>query len=864
MKFTERDRELTELLAALDRARLGQGTTVLVSGEAGIGKTSLITTFCDGLGARARVLHGTCEDLLTPRPLGPFRDMARGAAGAIDSVALTDRDALIDALLTEMSFVQRPAVVVVEDVQWADQASMDVLRFVIRRVGELPALLVISFREEDLGDDHPLLRVAAAASTAVLRIRLTGLSDTAVATLAAEAGLDPGSVVATVAGNPFYLSEVLAAPTAYVPTSVRHAIMARVADLPADCRDAVELLSVLPAGPEWALLSSLLDDLSVLDPAEAIGVLVPSYAGIHFRHELARRAVEEAMSRSRRQAAHRRVLDALVALEAEPSRLVHHAAALGDQGVIGTYAHRAAYEAARVHGHREVVGFAGMALGHGDLDRVRRAELHSLAAAAHYGMNQFGAASGHAERAVELRDSVDGERLEWGEALLMAARIRTLLADPGGARTRALRAVEVLEPLGPTRALAFGYSILGSQDAVLAHFEDALNWAERALATAEESGADDVVAHALNYRGVSRASLGDEEGLADLQRAIDVAGRLRHGDFETLAAHNLAVMQLRLGGVSEAESALQRAESVAREHNLSVALFRIEAQLCLCLVLRGRWSEAEDRLRALLASGDDAGANAVNPMSFLGRILARRGDPAAADLVNRAWALAVATGEDQKMAVAGVARIEWLWLAGDDDAVRLEGAELLRIVQRAQHRFIRAEVLRYLRRAGEPVEPFPGCLPAFAAGLVGDMQSAAALWDEAGNPYERALELSESPDPATVSDALRILDGLGASATAAMLRRRLRQAGVSGVSRGPRSSTRSDPGLLTERQRAVLDLIGAGLTNAEIADHLVLSRRTVDNHVAAVLQRLGVASRREAVRAATGLKATSGRTSNQT
>jgi DNA-binding CsgD family transcriptional regulator len=366
---------------------------------------------------------------------------------------------------------------------------------------------------------------------------------------------------------------------------------------------------------------------------------------------------------------------------------------------------------------------------------------------------------------------------------------------------------------------------------------------------AEETQAEDIVAHALTYRGVARASLGDDDGIADLERAIEVAGRTRHADFETVASHNLASVLLRVGRVAEAEPYLEHAGRVAREYNLDVALFRIEAQLCLCLLLRGDWDEAERRLRDLLAGGADPGANAVNPLSFLGRILARRGDPGAADLVERAWRLAVATGEDQKISVAGGARIEWLWLTEDAATVRAEAEELLRVVLRAQHRWILAEVLRYLRRVGVAVQPFPGCPPAFAAGMTGQWAVAARLWDEAGNPYERALELSESEDPGDVREALALLDRLGATGTGAILRRRLRQAGVPGVPRGPRNATRADPGLLTQRQRDVLALVAQGLTNAEIADRLVLSRRTVDNHVAAVLQRLGVTSRREAARA---------------
>ncbi|WP_029137616.1 ATP-binding protein [Nakamurella lactea] len=851
MRFAERERELAGLATALDRARLGGGTIVLVSGEAGIGKTSLLARFTDLVEARTRVFRGTCEDLLTPRPLGPFRDMARDANGALGTGILDDRDALIDSLVTEMSFVQRPAVVIVEDIQWADQASLDVLRFLARRVAGLPALLVVSYREPDLADEHPLLRVVASIpAAAVLRLPLTGLSDTAVAMLASEAGVDPAPIVARVGGNPFYLSEVIAAPATEVPISIRHAVIGRMATLPADCRAAVEDLSVVVAEIGWALITRLFGDVAVLDPAERQGILVPSYAGMHFRHELARRAVEDSLRRSRAITAHRQVLAALIELGADPSQLVHHAMAVGDDDALVEHAERAAEQAAQVNGHREVIRFCTIALEHGRLAGARRAGLHVLAAAAHYSSNEFSAAVGHADRAVDLLRDNGLQPLQLGEALLMSARIRTLLAEPRMARTLALQAVELLEPLGPSKALALGVAMLAAQDTVQARYADAADRVERAVQLARLVEAEDVVAYALNYRGVARSSQGDDRGIADLQRSIAIAERLRQADYETVAAHNLAVIHLRAGRVGEAEPLLVRARSVAREHNLDNALFRIEAQLCLCQLLRGEWSSAEAGLREQLAGATDAGAVAVNPLSLLGRILCRRGDPAGVELLEQAWRLAVASGEDQKLSVAAAARIENCWLTDDPVRLRAEANSALPIIARAGNRFGQAEVLRYLRRTGTPVEPFTGCPPPFAAGLRGDWAEAARLWALAGNPYEQALELSESPDPAVVFEALELFDRLGATVPATRTRRRLRQAGISGVPRGPRPSTRANPGLLTGRQREVVTLLAQELTNAEIAQRLVLSPRTVDNHVAVVLQRLGVGSRTEAVRAA--------------
>jgi DNA-binding CsgD family transcriptional regulator len=313
------------------------------------------------------------------------------------------------------------------------------------------------------------------------------------------------------------------------------------------------------------------------------------------------------------------------------------------------------------------------------------------------------------------------------------------------------------------------------------------------------------------------------------------------------------VILFRTGRVREAKRYLDVGERAAREHALDTALFRIEAQQCHVLLHQGSWDEAERRLRRLLERAEDPGANLVNPLAFLGRILARRGDPEAAALIDRSWRLASATGEDQKMAIAAGARIEQIWLSGDDAAVRAVGAQLLALAIRAQNRYLRAEILRYLRRVGEPVEPFDGCLAPFAAGIEGDWAAAASGWERIGNPYHQALELTEAPELEAALRGLGMLDRLGAVATASLVRRRLRRGGTRGIPRGPRAATRANPGRLTDRQLEVLALLAEGSTNAEIAARLYLSRRTVDNHVAAVLARLGVSSRHDALQAATAL-----------
>jgi DNA-binding NarL/FixJ family response regulator len=141
-----------------------------------------------------------------------------------------------------------------------------------------------------------------------------------------------------------------------------------------------------------------------------------------------------------------------------------------------------------------------------------------------------------------------------------------------------------------------------------------------------------------------------------------------------------------------------------------------------------------------------------------------------------------------------------------------------------------------------------------AAGLRGDWRAAAAAWERLGAPYEQALELLDSGDVDATLSAITILDKLEAAPAAHIARRRLRDLGVTRVPRGPVPSTRANPAGLTERQLDVLDLVAEGLTNGEIAARLVVSTRTVDHHVSAVLAKLGVTTRKEVARRARQLR----------
>jgi DNA-binding CsgD family transcriptional regulator/tetratricopeptide (TPR) repeat protein len=837
----ERDAELRRLRETLRGAGQGRGSVVLVSGEAGIGKTSLVRAFAREVAGRARVLAGACDDLVTPRTLGPFRDMARGAAPALARAMEpgAGREAVFGAVHQELA--AGPVVLLVEDVHWADDATLDVLRYLAWRIPELPAVLVLTYREDELGGQHPLRRVLAALPHGeVRRLQLRPLSAGAVAELAGGQGADAAAVLAATAGNPFFVTEVLANPGVEVPATVRDAVLARLEGLSDPARQALELLAVVPGRAE-----RLGDQLAAVDEAERRGMLEADPGHVWFRHELARRAIERQLSATARVARNRQVLAALAGHPGvELSRLSHHAHRAGDPEAVLGHGLAAAREAAGAGAYSEALAHYELVLAwSARLPAIQRVTVLEESVWVLYNLSRFEEAAARAERVVALAEGA-GDPGSLGQAFTTLSRMRYMVNDPAGSEEAATRAVALLVPLGDQARLGRACTYLAAILKLTDRPEEAIDLARRSLELGERTGQPDVVAHSLNYLGSALLDLGDPGGAEQLRRSAAVARAASSFEYAQRAYTNLVEGLYRLGRFDELDQPLADGLAYAREYGFASHEYNLEAHRCMLATLRGRWDEAEAGLRRLLA-GEDPGVLASFGLSALGRLLARKGDPAAGPLLEQAGRTAARTNSVQPIALAGIARVETAWLAGDHaGAAELARVPLERTGGRGAERY-RGELLRYLARCGQPVEAPAGCPPEFALGIAGDWAGAADRWASLGAPYEQALELAASGREPELLAALATLERLGAVAAATLVRRDLRRMGVSHLPRRPRPRTRANPAGLTDRQLEVLALLAEGLTNAEIADRLVVSVRTVDHHVAAVLAKLNVGSRRE-------------------
>ena len=859
MDLLERSVPLGELDSLLAATAAG-GRVVLVAGEAGIGKTALVRGFVEQHAADARFLAGACDPLLTPRALGPLHDIARQTGGRLAELLASEgpREAAFAAFLDEL--VQPPSrqvVVVVEDAHWADEATLDLLVFLGRRLEGARVLLIVSYRDDELGADHPLRGVLGVLPPGVVqRVRLGSLSGAAVAELARRAGRPAGGLHALTGGNPLLVTEVLAAGDAGVPLTIRDLVLARLAGLPADAQEVVRLVAVVPTRAElWLLEEALGPASAAVERCMAAGLLVVGEEEVGFRHELLRQAVEGSLSTLGRRELHRRVLRVLshaTGRRVDIARLVHHAREADDAEAVLRYVPEAARQAAAVAAHREAVGHYRATLPYADrLSPAVRAELLEAYSIQAYLAGLWVEAASARQAALALREAA-GDREKVGEGLRWLSRLHWWEGNRSESEAAAARAIAVLETLPPGHQLAMAYSNQAQLDMLAYRPEAALAWAGRAIELARRLDDQETMTHALTNIGTARLNSSDLGGRVELEEAFEVAVAAGLEDHAARALVNLAGSSVEMRDYRHARGDVDRALAFVAAHDLAgyaqhVIGYRARLRLDL-----GDWAGAEQDARAALTEGElrrQAGSLSVDALVALGLLQARRGDPDATSTLAEAAARALPTGELQWIGLMAAARAEHAWLRGEDARVAEEAAGAFELAMQAGHPWFAGELACWLRRAGAlPQVPAVAAEP-YRLLLAGDWQAAASTWQQLGCPYEQAQALAHGDDEACLQ-ALGLLDSLGATQAAQRLRRQLRARGSLRIPRGPSRATAANPARLTGRQLEVLGLLAAGQTNAEIAERLSLSVKTVNHHVAAVLAKLGVGSRRQAAGAA--------------
>ena len=845
MRLIERESQLAALYQYAGEASQGQGRLVLISGEAGVGKSVLLEEFAQELD-EARWLWSGCDELFTPAALGPLLDIASRLDGELLQLCRAEakRDQLYGALLRQLSDLRPRTVIAIEDVHWADEATLDLLSYLGMRIQHLGVLLLVTYRDDALVTNDPLRLTfgALASQRATRRLSLPTLSISGVATLANGSGIDPTELHRLTAGNPFFVTELLQAGSDGLPVSVRDAVLARTRTLSTQARDALDTAALIGARMQAELLVSLIDNPLVTDELISDGLLIKDGDYLRFRHEIARVAIDGAIPPYRKAAIHTKIIEALLASGSDDdARLAFHAEGAGNAELVLTYAPRAGRRAAALGARREAAAQYERALRFVPATDVRtRAELLDNLAKQ---LSFFEEWEEKCSEAVALWNALGDSRRE-SDSLLSLAWGSWWLCRGTDFRQAGEAALKLAEPLGPSPQLAWASNTLAFRRMNEGRYQDSLSLIRHVHGMAAQLGLGDVISDCLTLEAQVVRALG-EDWTAPMGAALQIALSGGH-EFRAYNAflflYILYCADLRN---DEAEQIFNDALAYCDLHDVGKPC--LLAERAGVLEKLGRWDECVSTIGAVLDERKVTRANRMQSLSILAKVMARRGQDGYWQYLDEARDSSIGLEEREWLIFVGLARIEAYWLEGRLDAAR---AELARIRDASAglavpYRRWLALWTRRLTGVAEPVD-----LEPFASYVAGDAAHAAELWDRLGYRYEAALALLDTKEETHLRESLAWLSNLGAEAAARLVRQTMRDLGIRSIPAGTRPATKAHPRGLTVREQQILELLSQGHSNEEISARLFISVRTVEHHVSAILGKLGVTTRKDAAREA--------------
>ncbi|MGB3246066.1 MAG: AAA family ATPase [Sulfitobacter sp.] len=848
----DRDHALASIEAAVAEVAASGGRAVLVQGEAGIGKTTLIRNALRALPGAQISATAMCDPLHTPRPLGPVRDLARILFQR--PAEAHDEHQIFDDFLRLLQSLPGPTILVIEDLHWADQSTLDWLKFVGRRISQLPILIIGSFRSDEVDARHPLRNALNAFPPARREnLILTPLSIAAVTDMAAGSDLSGAHIHEITGGNPFFVTEILNAKGdgANLPDSVADAVNVRLNILtPAELR-FIETVACCPVRIPYDTIRMMdLGDVPTMcDAAITRQILVPDGSDFRFRHELTRRAAYARMQPAAKREAHSLFLSSLLEdglPEDQIDLVLHHAQGAHRRDLVLRYAPQAADTAAALGAHREAAQYLGavMQVLEGQSPRFAADICERWAYEAGLALAIDEDVIAARERAVTLwREVGDAERE--GENLRWLSRLHWYRGESDIAKRYIHQAIDVLEGDDVAAARAKAYGLRAQFHMLQDQMDEAQIWGQRAYDLAVAGDDHEIIAHALNTIGTARMFRGDRGGEEKLRESLAVS--LKHGLDEQAARvyTNLSECLVEFRALDSAAELLDEGIAFDTTHDLDSWTYYLVGRKAQLSFERDLYDEALDIAEDVLARDNQTVLMRMPAMIIKARAKLRLGHENAADCLLDAVTAAEKIDEPQYLVTVRIAQLEAAVL-GDD---RATGADII-----ADLADLSADQLSP-RKRGElmfwakllDIMPDWDCDPDLPDGFRLSMTDA---WPHAVKAFEAEkstyLQAWALVKTGALPDADILFEQIGASAA----RKSLRQASGSGLAalpRGPYRATRKHPYGLTKTEQVVLGLINEGKNNAQIADELSRSQRTIENHVSSILGKLGCKNRLEVV-----------------
>lgn len=863
MELIERDEFLNTLQSLFETVADNEGHCVFVTGEAGIGKTSLIKAFCKNLKNNFKIYQGTCDALFTPRPLAPLYDilLQLGKNLSLSTGDITDRSAFFSKVFHELNSREETTVVIFEDIHWADEATLDFIKFFARRITQLNCLFILTYRDNEIHSRHPVRNVLGQLNPGTFtRLELLPLSKQVVEKLAEEKGYNGEEVYSISGGNPFYVNEILASYSTGVPDNIKNSVLSTYNNAKETTKQVWELLSVIPGGLQIKYLEKF-EPLyeAAIESCIDTKILVISNGQIYFKHELFRRAIETSLSPLKRISLNKKILDLLLKSfeqNGEIERIIHHAKNANEYDLVISYAPEAARYAALVGAHIEASKLYLTAIEYyqGN-DKDLLIQLYEGYAYECYLTNQVKEAIIYTNRALELWKEKNNTE-QAANCMRFLSRLWWIDGNREKAESFGKKAIEAVSNLPSSRIKTMALSNMSHLKMLFDEANECIEWGEKAIMDASEQGDDETLSHALNNTGVvqmlNRSS--QKKGITLLQQSLEIALKNSYHEHAARAYTNLGSTALKIKDYSLAKIIIEEGIQYCEERDLdSWTLYLLSLKALLNFEI-GNWEEAYTEASKLLKNESLSMAVTIIILIITASIKMRRGDEDdPLPLLLEAKTKAFEIMEMQRIIPSLVALMEYEWLTGktviDEKDIDYAKGNIKRSIDNIENNEFAFWLLKVRNQQLAVEEPYEGYNISTAA----KSREAAAVWAKLGCPYQQALCLFASNDD-DKRKAITLVHKLGANAVYEKMKFEMRRSGIKSIPRGARKSTQSNPALLTQRELDVLQLLNEGLQNKEIAVRLFISAKTVDHHISSILYKLEVNSRTKAVHEALRLE----------
>lgn len=862
MELIERAGPLSLLRSKFEDVSAEEGHCIIVNGEAGIGKTSLVRAFCQGIKEKATIYLGTCDALFTPRPLAPLYDIIWQLLPSFSQLSphIEDRVNLFTQFFHSLGSQDGTTILVFEDIHWADEATLDFIKFLARRITRIHCLFILTYRDDEVHALHPLRNLLGQLpSHSFTRLQPAPLSKDAVSKLASEKGYNGEDVYSISAGNPFYVNEILASYSPGIPENIKDSILSVYHRLDDKTRRLWEILSVQPTGFEVDYLEKIEPQYDTsLAPCLEAKILLLKNGRLFFKHELYRRTIETALSPFLRIALHKTVLQRFrdnFERNGEIYRIIHHAKNANEHELVVHFAPLAARQAASLGAHLEAsrLYFSAIEYFQGN-DKDMLAGFYESYAYECYLTNRVGEAIVYQTRATNIWK--DKENLEKrGHTLWFLSRLWWFDGNRRQSEACAQQAIDLLADRPSSTAKAMAFSNMSQLKMLSDKAVECIFWGNKAIDLAKELDDRETLCHALNNVGTvqMRIPSNKQKGIDLLQQSLGIALANGYQEHAARAYTNLGSDAVRIKDYPFAAKIIEEGLRYCEERELGSWQTYMLSWKAKLLLDTGKWEEAAGIAADLIGKSDHASIVKVGALVVAGTIKMRKGEPDALPTLLKARTKAFESMELQRILPALAALLEYEWVTGEDHVERTALEYAIGLIGQPGRLRESSEFEFWLFKVRKQALPMHETEKGYRANNPKMALEAAAGWQRLGCPYEQALLLFEG-DADSKKEAISIVHRLGAQAVYEKMKDEMRGSGITGIPRGLRKTTQSNPAQLTDRELGVLRLLKEGLQNKEIGSRLFISAKTVDHHISSILFKLEVNSRARAVQEATRLQ----------